>query len=436
MLFVSALVAAQTPTPLPTPLDRNTPSCTLQLEFHGVITPGSLDYLDRGIKRAEELRCASLLLTLNTPGGGLETTRLIVEKILASPVPVLCLVSPSGGHAGSAGAIVLLACHVSGALPATNIGAATPISASGEKINEDLRRKLHEDTVAWVKGLAKMRGRSLVFAEEIITKAKSLDADDAAKAGGIDKMALDLPRFLEFAEGRQVVMKGDQKMTVHVGALTTFRPDVRFRVLQLVTDPEIAYLLFMASLALLYFEFTHPGVGVAGVVGGIGLIVSLVAFHRMDVWWGGVSLIALGLAMLAAEAFIGVGFLGVGGILALAAGSFFLFDPAAIGVGLPASLIVVTCGILGTAMLTLAFIAFRTHRRGGAIAEVALIGQVGEVASLETPSARKGMAFVGGETWHFQSARDVAVGDKIKVLSQEEGLTLRVEPAFDSSNKN
>jgi membrane-bound serine protease (ClpP class) len=139
--------------------------------------------------------------------------------------------------------------------------------------------------------------------------------------------------------------------------------------------------------------------------------------------------------MLAAEAFLGVGVLGVGGIVALAAGSFFLFDPAAIGVGLPASLIVITSGVLGSAMLTLAFIAFRTRKRGAAIAEVALIGHIGEVASLESPSARKGMAFVGGETWKFVSNRDVAVGDKVKVVSHEEGLLVRVEPANNSNGR-
>lgn len=409
--------------------DRNTPSCTLEMEIGGVVAPGTFDYLSRGFARAAELDCRSVLLRINTPGGNLQTTRMIVERILSSPVPVLCLVGPPGGHAGSAGAIILMACHVAGAEPATNIGAATPVSGTGAEIAEDLRKKLVQDTESWVRGLAKLRGRNLEVAGKIVTEARALDAEDAAKLGVIDVVTGDVDPFLDFAEGRQVKMPGGATAVVRTGALMRYQPDLRHDLLQILTDPQFAYLLFMASLALLYFEFTHPGIVVPGVAGGIGLIVSLMAFHKLNVWWGGASLIVLGVVLLAAEAFVpSFGALGFGGIVAFAVGSVLLYDPSVTGSGLPLSLIAVTTGTVGALMLGLAFLAYKTRHRGRAIMDTALLERVGEIASLEAPSLRRGMVIIEGEYWKFSSERDVRVGDRVVVTAQK-GLTLVVKPA-------
>jgi membrane-bound serine protease (ClpP class) len=399
----------------------------MELKLEGTVSPGVLDYLERGFSRAKELSCTSILLHINTPGGSLQTTRVIVERILASPVPVLCLVSPAGGHAGSAGAIILMACHVAGAEPATNIGAATPISL-GEALPEDLRNKLVQDTVSWVKGLALLRGRNVDYAEKVVTEAKALESGEAAKIGAIDTVAGDTNAFLDFAEGREVTMNGGAKVRVMTGALTAYEPDLRHDLLQLLTDPQFAYLLFMVSLGLLYFELTHPGFGLPGVAGGIGLILSLIAFQKLEVRWGGVLLIALGIGLLIAEAFLPTfGVIGVGGLIALAIGSIFLYDPATTGFTLPLSLIAVTVGSLGLILLSLATLAFRTWRRGRAKLETVLIGKIGEVASLESPSLRRGMVSVEGEFWRFACEKDVRVRDRVEVVAQE-GFVLRVRP--------
>lgn len=415
----------------PEEVEEEVPSCTLQLKIEGAIGPGQLEYLERGFEKANQMNCRSVLLLINTPGGALNTTRKMVEHILASPIPVLCLVSPSGGHAGSAGAIILMACHVSGALPGTNIGAATPISGAGEDIGKDARAKAIEDTVGWLKSLARIQGRSLEFAEKIVTDAKSYDAIEAAKLRAIDTVAPDLNSFLDFAEGREVKMANERTVKVATGALVEYEPSTRIRFLKFITDPQFAYLLFMGSIALLYFEFTHPGSIVPGVAGGIGLVVSLMAFHMLDVWWGAVLLIVLGLAFLVAEAFVPTfGALGIGGVVALTAGSLLLFEEG----GLPTALVYGVSIVTGALMLGLAYFAYRTRRKNRVTVEKSLVGQIGEVASLESPSRRRGMVIVGGEYWRFVCETDLAVGDKVEIAEQE-GLTMKVKPALKVGQK-
>lgn len=404
------------------PNGRDVPLCTLEIRLTDTIGPAALDFVNRGFERARERRCSSILMLINTPGGSLQTTRLIVEKILASEVPVLCLVSPEGGHAGSAGAIILQACHVAGAEMATNLGAATPVTF-GASMPEDIKAKIMQDTVSWVRGLARLRGRNLEFAEKIVTEARAVDASEAAKIGAIDAVVEDVKHFLNFSEGRLVTMRGGEKQSVRTGVLIAMDSDMRNEVLRLITDPEFAYLLFMISLGLLYFEITHPGVYAPGVAGGLGLIISLIAFHKLEVWWGAVLLIVSGLGLMIAEAFVpSFGALGIGGVIALAVGSVLLFDPNSVGGGLPLSLIVTTVGALGGITFLLAFVAFRTRRRnrGKASLETVLIGRSATVASLEAPSRRRGMVSVEGEFWRFVSEQDVQVGDVVTVVEQEQ----------------
>jgi membrane-bound serine protease (ClpP class) len=404
------------------PNGRDVPLCTLEMRLTDTIGPAALDFVNRGFERARDRHCSSILMLINTPGGSLQTTRLIVEKILASEIPVLCLVSPEGGHAGSAGAIILQACHVAGAEMATNLGAATPVTF-GASMPEDIKAKIMQDTVSWVRGLARLRGRNLEFAEKIVTEARAVDASDAAKIGAIDVVVEDVKHFLNFSEGRLVTMRGGEKQSVRTGVLIAMDSDMRNEVLRLITDPEFAYLLFMISLGLLYFEITHPGVYAPGVAGGLGLIISLIAFHKLEVWWGAVLLIVSGLGLMIAEAFVpSFGALGIGGVIALAVGSVLLFDPNSVGGGLPLSLIVTTVGALGGITFLLAFVAFRTRRRnrGKASLETVLIGRSATVVSLEAPSRRRGMVSVEGEFWRFVSEQDVQVGDVVTVVEQEQ----------------
>lgn len=401
--------------------------CALKAELTGVIGPASMDWLERVEKAADAQQCSAIFLKVNTPGGSLETTRMIVEKILSSSRPVLCLVGPSGAHAGSAGAIILQACHVNGAMPATNLGAATPIASGSRVLSEDLRRKIINDTIGLLDGLTSLRGRSQTFGREIVTEAKAVSADVAKKLGAIDDVSESEMKFLEFAKTRKVQVGSIKDVDISFSSVIDMPLDARFHLLSLVADPEMAYILLMGSLALLYFEVTHPGVIAPGVVGGIGLVVSLVALHKLNVEWGGLALLLLGLALLIAEAFVpAFGSLGIGGIISFILGSVFLFNPESTGgYRLPWRLILPTTLFLGGLMVGLAFLVVGTRRLKRKSGFDEIVGKTGLVVSLAEASGHDGQIEILGEIWNFNSEDVLHLKSRVRVVGHK-GLTLHV----------
>ena len=405
---------------------------TLSLLVDGVIGPATLDYLQRAKAYCAQVKCPSLLLQINTPGGSLQSTRLIVEEILSSPVPVLCFIAPQGARAGSAGAIVMLACHVSGALKTTNIGAATPVSGGGAEIPEDLRNKLIEDTKSWVKSLSELRGRSQEFAEKIVTEARALSASEAQRVRAIDFVGDTLEEFLEFARGREVAISESLRAVVDVGPVNEFGQDLRYHVLDQLTDPQVAYMMLMGSLGLLYFELTHPGAIVPGVVGGVGLLISLVSLHKLDVWWGGLLLMILGMILLVAEAFTpSFGFLGFGGFVSFLLGSIFLYNPMSTGYVLPLGFLLPVLLIFIVAVIGVAYLALQSRTVRKSTGASSLEGQRGEVISVENLTGKKGQGRVQGELWQIESKQKLQPGEAFQVLKVE-GLVLKVEPSADA----
>ncbi|KHD89579.1 MAG: membrane protein necessary for nodulation/competitiveness [Bdellovibrio sp. ArHS] len=401
-------------------------TCTLAVTINDAITASTSDYLARAESIAKDNRCEALFVRMNTPGGSLQSTRLIVEQILRSEIPYLCLITPSGGGAGSAGAIILQACHVNGGLTATNIGAATPILGTGENTPEDLRKKIINDTVSWMEGVTQLRGRNLDFAKEIVTEAKSLSSEAAHKAKALDILAQNEMDFLKQAEGRKVLVNEKKEFTVKVSELREFSPDLRYKVLSFVADPEFAYLLFMGSLGLLYVEITHPGLIAPGVIGGIGLVLSLVAFHKLDIVWGGLALILLGIVFLILEIFVtSFGLLGIGGLVAVFVGSLFLFDAQATGYTLPLSLILSVVAVLGFFFLGIGYLALKTIRHKSKDADADLASHKGVVVAVEALGHR-GQIQIMGETWFFVSEDSLQVNDQVQVTGRQ-GLTLNVK---------
>jgi len=418
-VLMISLAALAAPEPAPE-------KCTVAVTIKEPIGAATLDYLTRVESFAEESKCDSIFLRINTPGGSLQSTRLIVEKILASPVPYLCLISPSGGHAGSAGAIILMACHVNGGLVATNLGAATPILGSGEETPADLRSKIINDTVSWIEGIVKLRGRNLDFAKEIISEAKSLSADEAQKINALDIVANNEIEFLEKAQGRKVLIKEEKDTVVQVGSLREFLPDLRYRILNFTADPEIAYIIFMGSIALLYVEMTHPGLVAPGVIGGMGLILSLISFHKLDVTWGGLALMILGIGFLIAEVFVAsFGILGIGGIISFVVGSVLLFDQDVTGYTLPWTLIAFVTIVLSGVLFGVGFLALRTLRTRRKDADYDLITKKVKLLSVDS-EGRSGQVEIQGEVWKFISDEELKLTDSIEVLSRQ-GLNLKIK---------
>lgn len=400
--------------------------CSVEIQMDGVIGPATVDELQRALKKKDEWNCNSLFVVINTPGGSLQSTRLIVEEILNSKVPVLCLVGPAGGHAGSAGAIILQACHLAGAVKTTNIGAATPILPGGKEMPKDLRNKMVNDTRSWVEGLAKLRGRNIKFARDIIEEAKAVTAEEAAKIKAIDVLVENRTEFLQWAQGKTVKVAGDSEYVVQTGPTKLLAHNLRYKVMELLMDPQTAYMMFMGSLGLLYFEITHPGMVVPGVVGAVGLVISLISLNKLEVQWGGLLLILLGIGFMIAEAFVAsFGILGIGGTVSFIVGSLFLFDANITGKDIPLSLILPTSILLGLATMGIAYLAFSTRDVKESAAFDILVGEEAEVVVVGK-NGMKGKVELKGETWNFKSSSALAEGDVVKVTGHK-GFTLHVE---------
>jgi membrane-bound serine protease (ClpP class) len=373
---------------------------------------------------AEREKCSSILLLINTPGGGLESTRLVVESILSSPRPYLCLVAPSGGHAGSAGAIILQACHVNGALVGTNLGAATPVSLGGN-IPTDLRHKIMNDTTSWLDSLTALRGRNSQFGKDIIVDAKAVSAEEALKLKAIDFVGATPQDFLKFAEGRHVKLEGNREGVVKTGEVWALRLDLRYSILSFITDPEFAYMLLLGSFALIYFEITHPGLFLPGVAGAVGLVVALMALHRLDVEWGGLIFIFLGVGLMIAEMFLPTfGVVGLVGVGALFVGSLFLFDPVKTGYQLPYLLIVPVVIVFTAIIFLVAALVWRTRRvkKKGGIED--MLGLEARIRRVDA-GGQSGQLEVHGETWTFESATALNVDERVKITGHR-GLVLKV----------
>lgn len=400
--------------------------CTLTIEITDMIGPATYDYMERAAKKAEDLHCSSILAKINTPGGSLQSTRKIVEMIMNSPIPYLCVIHPSGGHAGSAGAIIMQACHVNGAMEATNIGAASPISSLGNDMPEDLRKKIFEDTRSWVEGIAQYRGRNPQFALDIVDDAKALSARDAMGQRAIDVVSTDINNFLDYANGKPVKLDADQTAEVKVAALEEFPTDLRFSILQIFSNPQWAYLLFMACLGLLYFEMTHPGVIAPGVVGSIGLVISLMNFHMLDVSWGAVLLIVLGTGFMFAEMFVpSFGALGLGGLASFVVGSLLLF-PEQSGYHLPMDLLIATSFTLALLMGGVTYLAVTATRRGLLNRKnEKMEGQILKVKKFD-PLKKRGIGQFKGELWKIKSSQPLELEEEAEITAVK-GLTLIVE---------
>jgi membrane-bound serine protease (ClpP class) len=433
------------------------PSVVPLLRVSGPISPASADYIARGLKKAAQQRSPVLVLQIDTPGGLDSSTRQIVKDILASKVPVLAWVAPGGARAASAGAYIVHASHVAAMAPGTNLGAATPVQMGGlpgtptpdkpaPPITPDgkasaptepaqavrsgadaMTRKIVNDSAAYLRSLAQMRGRNGEWADSAVRDGVSLSAQEAQSRRVIDFIAADLTELLQQAHGRTVQMSNGVRRTVDSRGwrVVAMEPDWRNRLLGLITDPSVAYVLLLLGIYGIYFELTTPGVIVPGVAGSISLLLGLFALQMLPVSYAGAALIVLGFALLVAEAWLpSFGALGIGGTIAFVIGSVMLIDTDLPGFGIPRGLIATVAGVNALFVLVVVRLALKARQRPVLSGSEELPGMSGEI--LES-SAQGAWMRLRGERWRVQSDAPLHRGQRVRVIGRQ-GLVLQVKP--------
>lgn len=429
----------------------------VQLNIDGGISPVTSNFIERGFETAKEQKADLIILYTNTPGGLDKSMRSIVQAIIASPIPVVTYVAPGGARAASAGTYILYASHIAAMAPGTNLGAATPVQLGGggglqdpkqpdkpsipeadkdkqakQPLDDAMRHKVVNDAAAYLRSLAQLRKRNVEWAEKAVREAASLPAEEALKAGVIDLMARDLPDLLMLLDGRQVTIAGEQITLKTKGmSISVIEPDWRTKLLSVIADPNIAYLLIIMGIYGLIFEFYNPGFVLPGVVGAICLILALFALQVLPVNYAGLGLIILGIVFMVAEAFApSFGVLGFGGLIAFLIGSIILIDPDMPGYGISLPLIFSLTALSGVFFLGVIGLAIRARTRPVVSGQEQMLGALGIV---NEDFVGKGRIRIHGETWTAKFDGSMKAGQWVRV-TRLDGLVLHIEPKKETKS--
>jgi membrane-bound serine protease (ClpP class) len=443
----------------------------IQLDLEGALGVATAEYIITGIETAQERDANLVIIRMDTPGGLMEPMRDIIQTILASDVPVVTYVSPGGARADSAGTFIVFASHVAAMAPTTHLGAATPVNITGgdpgespspveppgpgeteEPADEDaadddeeaqeeeadekdaplgepdtaMGRKVMNDAVSYIRGLAEAHGRNADWAEDAVRNAATLTATEALENNVIDLIAADTDELLEAIHGREVKVN-NEPFTIDSEDLTveTIEPSWRLKVLNTIASPEIAVLLLMVGLYGLLFEGYNPGAIIPGVAGVICLLLAAYALQVLPVNYAGVALIVVGLVLIVAEAFVpSFGALGLGGIAAIVFGSIMMFDSGIPGFGISISFVVGMAIVAGAFLFWLVTYMLKLRKRGPVSGRESIVGGI---ARATESFAGAGHVWLESETWAARSAVPIEKNQNVRVTSMD-GLVLDVEP--------
>jgi membrane-bound serine protease (ClpP class) len=411
-------------------LSRPALAQVVRLVVDDTIQPISEEYIVRGLDEAARTHADAVLIELRTPGGLGDSMRTIIEKMLASPVPVIVYVTPSGGRAASAGFFILEAADVAVMAPGTNAGAAHPV-VLGQKLDDVMSKKLENDAAAFMRSFVSKRGRNVEVAESAVRESKSWTDQEALDLKLIDLISPSTPDLLKQLDGRELTRFDGKKLTLHLAGkpVVDYDMTLKQKVLDFLMDPNVAFILFSIGMLALYAEFNHPGAILPGAIGAVAIILAVFAMNLLPVRYAALVMIIAAFLMFIAEAkFQTHGVLGIGGVVLMAIGAVLLVDApipemrvrwfTALAVSVP----------LGAITIFLMSIALRAHRAKVATGKEGMIGEIGVARTQLAPA---GKVFVHGEIWDATSPAPVATGGSV-VVRHVDGLRLEVEPVADT----
>lgn len=445
------------------------PALVMVAAIEGPIGPATSHHVERVVKTAAERGAHALVLRLNTPGGLVTSTREIVSAIVTSPVPVIGYVSPPGGHAASAGTYILYATHLAAMAPGTNLGAATPVQIGGvpgrpgpgrdapgpgkdagdAKKGSDARHgkpgpkplagadamtaKVTNDAVAFIRSLARMRGRNAEWAERAVREAASLPATEALEKNVIEIVAADLDKLVAAANGRKVTVGADERVLATAGArIEKIEPGTLTKILAVISNPSLAFILMMLGVYGIIYEFINPGGLAPGIIGAISLTIALYSLNMLPLDYAGLALIVLGIAFMVAEALTpAFGILGFGGLAAFVLGSAMLIDTDVPEYQISWWLIAGMAAVSGSILVLLLGATVRAYAGGPRRGHQRLAGRDGEVISW---SGNQGHVWVRSERWLATGPEGIEAGRRVRVTGMD-GLTLRVTPVDPAIEK-
>jgi membrane-bound serine protease (ClpP class) len=412
------------------------------IDVDGAIGPATSAYVEAAIGEAAQRGVRLVILRMDTPGGLDTSMRSIVKAINASAAPVVGYVAPSGARAASAGTYILYACHLAAMAPGTNLGAATPIELgglpgggspetskpeTGAKPTGDAHRdKLVNDAAAYLRSLAQMRGRNADWAEQAVREAASLPAEEALRLGVVDLLAPTVDDLLRQIDGRVVrTAAGEVRLETRGMNVAELAPDWRSRLLSIIGNPNVAYILLLVGIYGLIYEFSNPGTVLPGTAGVVCLLLALYALQLLPINYAGIALMGLGLTLMVAEAFMPTfGALGLAGIAAFVVGSMILVDTNAPGFGLSIALILTVAATTALLLFAIVTLALRSHRRPVVSGSEELVGAAGRALS---GFPGEGSVRLHGEVWSARSDLPIAPGTPVTVTGRD-GLTVLVAP--------